>query len=76
MPTPAKKSINKPASKSARKPAIKDLRGLKALKQDIQAQAELAAQQEAERLAAARQRQAEKALLALGVGSTTADRNA
>ena len=60
MPTPAKKTVNKPASKSASKPAIKDLRGLKALKQDIQAQAELAAKQEAERLAAARQRQAEK----------------
>jgi DNA-nicking Smr family endonuclease len=72
MPTPAKKSINKPARKSASKPAIKDLRGLKALKQDIQAQAELAAKQEAERLAAARQRQAEKELFKRAIGPVKA----
>ena len=72
MPTPAQKPVNKPASKSASKPAIKDLRGLKALKQDLQAQAQLAAQQEAERLAAARQRQAEKELFKRAIGPVKA----
>ena len=69
---PAQKPVNKPASKSASKPAIKDLRGLKALKQDIQAQAQLAAKQEAERLAAARQRQAEKELFKRSIGPVKA----
>jgi DNA-nicking Smr family endonuclease len=56
----------------AKKPPIKDLSGLKALKQDIEAQARLAAAQQAARLAAARQRQAEKELFSRAIGPVKA----
>lgn len=76
MKTPAAKvKVSLPASTKAPLKApllVKDLRGLKALKLEIQTQAKLAAEREAARLAAARKRQAEKNLFVHSIGPVKA----
>lgn len=80
MKTPAAKvQTASPASvkaptKTALKPplVVKDLRGLKALKLEIETQAKLAAEREAARLAATRKRQAEKNLFVHSIGPVKA----
>jgi DNA-nicking Smr family endonuclease len=67
MTSPDRTAITTEAAKAART-AIKDLRGLKALKQDIDKQVRLAAELQAARLAAARQLKAEKELFAHSIG--------
>ncbi len=68
-PAPAPASNKAPVQASA---AFKDLRGLKALKLEIETQARLAAEREAARLALARQRWAEKNLFAHSIGPVKA----
>ncbi|WP_332775185.1 Smr/MutS family protein [Polaromonas sp.] len=55
-----------------RRPVIKDLQGLKAVKLEIETRAQLAAEQEAARLAAAAKARAEKELFSRAVGPVKA----